>query len=495
MHRWCRHLLAIALALVTTTSYGDAHEGHTHREPPWQKATEWPDRVVATIPGDPSRSFAVCWRTSATVDTAIAQIAPATADARFDLAATTSTAKTQKVHLDEVCREQSNLAVLQNRDLPPVCYHTVIFEELEPNTLYAYRVRGSEGKFSPWRQLRTAPIAGPVSFLVFGDSQTAIRSHITRIFDTASIVASDARFAIHAGDLVNTAMYDKEWAEWFEAVGRTHVLIPILPVAGNHDYMNFSASKLFASPDKTVSPLWRPQFELPIVGELPVDLRETVYDIRYTKDLHIFVLDSSGVAFDQQLRWLDDQVEASTAKWRILTMHHPLFSFVGGNEHPSHRERRLQLLKTLRTHDIDLVLCGHRHTYQRGEFREEGGRFAIGQPHQVQTVFVVTASSTKRGETKTEGWQRYSEEQDGRIRLSRYADNTPLFATVNIDGNTLEFRAYDAIGGVYDAFTLDKSDRVQGPGKKRLTDGPEAAGPTRTYENTSPYRSWDDLRQ
>ena len=211
--------------------------------------------------------------------------------------------------LDQIDHGEESLAILQNQGLPPVIYHSVVFEDLQPDKLYAYRVRGARGKFSPWRQVRTAPRDGPVTFLFFGDAQRGIRSHVTRIFDTATRVAPEARFALHAGDLVNTAMYDQEWAEWFDAVGNTHRVMPIIPVAGNHDYMNFGGIKLFASTEKRVSPLWRPQFELPIVTSLPKDLHETVYAVPYSKDVELLVLDSSGIAFDKQLTWLPRRIE------------------------------------------------------------------------------------------------------------------------------------------------------------------------------------------
>ena len=41
--------------------------------------------------------------------------------------------------------------------------------------------------------------------------------------------APDARFAIHAGDLVNWGSRDFEWAEWFRSVGFIHGMIPAVP--------------------------------------------------------------------------------------------------------------------------------------------------------------------------------------------------------------------------------------------------------------------------
>ncbi len=466
--------------------------------PPWQMATAWPDRIVTTLPGDPTTGFAVSWRTDMSVGEAIAQIAPASSDARFDLNATTRKAVTTPLALDHFFGTQDNrIAVPQNHGLPLVHFHSVTFSGLEPDTLYAYRVRGNRGKWSAWRQFRTAPETGPFEFLFFGDAQTGIRSHITRIFDMAGKVAPDARFAIHGGDLVNTAFYDQEWAEWFEAVGSMHLMIPSIPVSGNHDYINLSKieddpedDKLFMMEKKRVSPIWRPQFALPVESALPEWLHETVYDVRYGEDLHIFVLDSSGIVFDEQLAWLSEKLEASDAKWKLVTMHHPVYSFVGGTEHPSHKKMRLAMVDVMEKQDIDIVITGHRHTYQRASFGDDVVRYAIGDEQEIQTVTIVTASSTKRGETKVEGWDRYSEWTEGAFELLRHGDNTPLFSRFRLDEETLSYEAIDAVGEIYDTFTLTKDDS----GKKTLVNGPSAKEPVKSYHNTGKYIRWDDLR-
>ena len=170
-------------------------------------------------------------------------------------------------------------------------------------------------------------------------------------------------------------------------------------------------------------------------------------------------------------------------------MHHPLYSFVGGTEHPAHRERREQLAVALETLDIDIVITGHRHSYQRGQIGEDVARYAVGDEQSVDTVFIITASSTKRGESKVDGWQRFSDEEGGDYVLTRSGDNVPLFAVFDLEGDTLTYRAVDALGAVYDGFTLTKSENG-----KILRNADEASEPEKSYDNTAPYVAWDDLR-
>ena len=88
---------SILLLILLCAAPLRAHE--TVVAPPWQAATRWPDRVVVTLPADPATSFAVTWRTDAAVTETIAQLVKATDDARFDLAANTIDAQTERLDL------------------------------------------------------------------------------------------------------------------------------------------------------------------------------------------------------------------------------------------------------------------------------------------------------------------------------------------------------------------------------------------------------------
>jgi hypothetical protein len=178
-----------------------------------------------------------------------------------------------------------------------------MFKDLEPDTLYAYRVRGARGNWSEWIHYRTAPDGSPIKFLYYGDAQRGVLSHWSRIIREGFAFATDARFILHAGGLVNRGARDAEWSEWFRAGGFIHASHAVIPVAGNHEYVNTQAG---GSRDNlaVLSEHWRPQFALPVEESLPEALHETVYDVRYSQDLHIFVLDSSSAQWDEQLQWL-----------------------------------------------------------------------------------------------------------------------------------------------------------------------------------------------
>ncbi|GIR10693.1 MAG: hypothetical protein CM15mP22_1130 [Gammaproteobacteria bacterium] len=110
--------------------------------------------------------------------------------------------------------------------------------------------------------------------------------------------APDASFVIHAGDLVNTAHKDYEWAQWFKAGGFIHSQWTAIPVVGNHEFQAINDS----SPRK-LSMLWKPQFTLPIEENLDELLHETVYTVEY-QDILIIVLNSTG-HFEKQTEYIE----------------------------------------------------------------------------------------------------------------------------------------------------------------------------------------------
>ena len=116
-------------------SHGHKHDGLHH----WEIPSKDPDRIILTFNGDPSTKRAVTWRTDSTVEKAKAQIAIAGVNSKFARQAIEYIATTQEFDLGLY---KSNNSLIVN-------YHSVIFENLKPNTLYAYRV-GDDENWSEW---------------------------------------------------------------------------------------------------------------------------------------------------------------------------------------------------------------------------------------------------------------------------------------------------------------------------------------------------------
>jgi predicted phosphodiesterase len=474
-----RLLLTLAALFLAQTAV--AHEGHLAGTPPWQQASAWPDRIVVTFADDPARTLAITWRTNVDATHATAEIVKASPAARFDVGATAMPARTEALELASVKDAARALAIPENAGLPAAHFHSVVFRGLEPDTLYAYRVSGAGGKWSEWFQVRTAPTQGPITFLYVGDAQNGILSHWARTIRAAYAKAPDARFIIHAGDMVDQGSRDFEWAQWFKAVGFIHGMIPAIPVAGNHEY---SALKVDESTTRRLlSILWRPQFTLPEDAAAPDLLKETMYAVRYNSDLEVFVLDSNFRDVAVTAKWLDDKLSASTARWKVATFHHPVFSSGRNRDNPGWRDA---ILPVLRKHGVDLVLQGHDHTYARGAVPQSPERYSTQRGGVVESMFVNSVSGAKMYEFSEGDWARY--EPNG-VRLERQAENTQFFQRIHIDGEVLDYEAWTADGQLYDAFTLRK-DRA---GRKRVTQGKSATMDPRRFTDSEPNRGTDGL--
>ncbi len=440
------------------------HEAdHHHDLRHWEIASPDPDRIFLTFHGDPATRRAVTWRTDTSITNAFAEIAVSLGEPGFEHLAKRFPATTETVDL--------NLAHKTTQG--NVHYHSVIFDDLQPETLYAYRVGDGGKRWSEWIQFRTASSEPkPFSFVYFGDAQNDVHSRWSRVIRMAHQTAPDAAFALHAGDLINIADADVEWAGWFKAGGFLHSQWTGIPITGNHEYKRGSGAQ---ANQKTMSMLWRPQFTLPVESSLPDALHETVYTVEY-QGVQIIALNSNKLK-DEQVDYLEDQLSKPGYRWRIVSFHHPIFSPSGrGNFMPETRQRWKELIAR---YNVDLVLQGHDHTYVRGQVPiiDE-----TGDPGQdFQTLYVTSVSGPKQY-TIREG-QLQSYEPEG-FSAERIGVNTQFFQVIGIGEDQITYKAYTATGELYDDAVI-KKNMATGV-KKIVQQVPDSE--ERTYTNTVEYR-------
>jgi 3',5'-cyclic AMP phosphodiesterase CpdA len=370
------------------------------------RPTAIPDRVILTWAADPATTQAVTWRTDTTVTTPVAEIAEAEDGPEFRKRARRVNATSERLE----------------SDLNEALYHSVQFTGLQPDTQYVYRV-GDGSNWSEWNQFRTAAGgAAPLEFVYVGDAQNDIWEMWSRVIRQGYTEAPKARFIIHAGDLVNRAHRDAEWGEWHRAAGWINRSVPSVPTPGNHEY---GGKKLTAH--------WRPQYTLPANG---IDaLPETNYFLD-VQGVRVVVLDSN-TRREEQAEWLDRTLAANTARWTVLTFHHPIYSSARGRDNKELRELWQPIIDK---HRVDLVLTGHDHTYARTNL-VTGTNVQAGK---AGTVYVVSVSGPKM----------YKLERTS--QMARAAQDTQLFQIVRVDGDKLIYESRTARGRLYDAFELHK---------------------------------------
>ncbi len=424
-------LLSAVLCFSTTfvlSQHEHQHNGLHH----WEIPSKDPDRIMLTFHGDPATARAVTWRTDTTIKQGVAQISQATVNSGF---------KTNLVSCDAQS-ELFDLGLYKSNDSLMVHYHSVVFKDLKPNTLYAYRVGDGNAYWSEWIQFRTAKSTyAPTQFVYFGDAQNDVLAHWSRVIRMAYQTAPDASFVIHAGDLINNAHSDYEWAEWYKAGGFIHSQWTAIPVVGNHEFRPINSTE-----GKKLSIQWRPQFTLPIERSLDSKLHETVYTVDY-QDIRIIVLNSNDM-LEEQTEYIEQQLKTSTAKWHIITCHHSVFSPAKGRDFEFARKHWKPLFDKYK---VDLVLNGHDHTYARGHVPQlsmNKGSKELG------TVYVTSVSGPKQYELDTEQMQGYTSQG---YQLDTAAEQTQFYQVITIDEGRLTYVAYTALGEEYDRAVIKKN--------------------------------------
>ncbi len=81
--------------------------------------------------------------------------------------------------------------------------------------------------------------------------------------------------------------------------------------------------------------------------------------------VQFFALDTNGnTDWERQLQWLDRELAASAATWKVVFGHHQLYSSgLYGND----RQRIARLTPHLRQHRVPLYINGHDHHYERSQ--------------------------------------------------------------------------------------------------------------------------------
>lgn len=115
----------------------------------------------------------------------------------------------------------------------------------------------------------------------------------------------------------------------------------LLPVLGNHDIRDGNGP-----------------------GQLEAfGLNERWYSREYD-DLFFIALDSTTPTDTWQLQWLEETLSTANAKWIVVAMHHPPFS---AGAHGSDEGSLQNLVPIFEKYQVDLVLSGHDHDYQRSK--------------------------------------------------------------------------------------------------------------------------------
>ena len=290
---------------------------------------------------------------------------------------------------------------------------------LQPGHQYRYRVCTHE-RYSEWYQFTIHPHRNVTEFLFVGDIQDTIAGIANQLLKQAFKRHPHMEFLVCGGDLIERPL-DCYWDEMFKTLDSIAQVMPILTVTGNHDYWKGVICQL------------DPRFWL--VNSFYQDSRvadNQLFSFEYD-NIQFFCLDSNREFWYlwQQREWLKHQLEASDAKWKILVLHHPLYSIKGSM---NNLIQRWMFDDLVQEYGVDLVLQGHEHAYAR--MRMDG---------KTTPVYTVSHCSPKN----------YRIEFDD--RFDRFGSGSRYYQKVRTHNDTLFLTAYDATSGMlYDSLQIQK---------------------------------------
>lgn len=306
-------------------------------------------------------------------------------------------------------------------------YYVARLRSLKAATTYAYRAITGD-KASPWYQFSTQSVpTDQVSFLYVGDVQDTIGGKTNRFLREALARHPQSEFLVCGGDLVEGPT-QQWWEQGFRDLDSVAQVLPVMAVTGNHDYRKGVIQRL--------------ERRFPLTFSYFLDSKiadNQVYTLCYGP-VQFFLLDSNRELpyLLTQRHWLETQLKESRARWKIVVLHHPLFSIRSASRNLIQRWVFNDLLKE---YGVDLVLQAHEHNYARMTAHTDKG---------VATAPVYTVSHCS-----PKDYELYPNEV-----YDKFGTSSRYYQTVNISGDTLTMAAYEVYHHTrYDALKIIKHKR------------------------------------
>ena len=214
--------------------------------------------------------------------------------------------------------------------------------------------------------------AGALNFGVIGDWGRRGRPDQMAVAQEMGLACAQANasFVISVGDNFYedgvASVQDPHWQQSFDNVYTAKSLqVPWYAVLGNHDYHGSVEAQLDYA--KT-SPRWK----------MPARYWRQVMGVDASTKVEFFFIDTSPMMSEYkhdpqlvqaqtqdvpaQMAWLEQALASSTAPWKLVTGHHPIYS--AGLGHGSEPDLIQNLLPVLQKHGVQAYFCGHDHDLQ-----------------------------------------------------------------------------------------------------------------------------------
>jgi acid phosphatase len=194
-------------------------------------------------------------------------------------------------------------------------------------------------------QVGSAAPNGSVRFLAVSDTgsgdanQRAVGSQMAAVHRErpVDLVVLGGDNIYPSGDMALIgATFERPYAELLAAK------VPFHAVLGNHDIRTDNGD--------------------PQVAYKPFGMKGRFYNLR-RGDLELFMLDTNGNAhWARQLSWLRSALAGSTAPWKVVVGHHPIYS---SGYYGNSSDLRGKIGSLMQRYGVQLYINGHEHHYER----------------------------------------------------------------------------------------------------------------------------------
>ena len=245
--------------------------------------------------------------------------------------------------------------------------YQVQLQGLQPNSIYEYRIVTAKSK-GTWHSIKTDNDKG-FTALIFPDSQSSDYSGWQQLARAAQQRHKDSELYINMGDLVDNGQDGSQWRAWLGSVEPFSADTAFAPVIGNHEA--YSLDWQMTPPKAYINLFAVPENGLP-------EYKRQFYSFDYGP-VHFTVLDTNfheaqgwqPQLLTDELRWLEQDLANSKARWKIVLQHRDIFMYSFSKE--SGRPERAtffldfsrQLMPLYEKYGVDVVLSAHLHTYRR----------------------------------------------------------------------------------------------------------------------------------
>ena len=328
-------------------------------------------------------------------------------------------------------------------------FNEVAISGLKPNTIYNYSIYSNGHLLAGGTDyyFKTAPKDknSPFSFYALGDIGAKEQgSFAMEPANRITELAIKPDFGLGLGDIVypkgESKNYDNHLFKPFKDVFKN---IPFYPVAGNHDWLSVNHDENF-----------KKEWNLPN--------KEYYYTFSYANTLFIGLDSRDGNFYDyeHQTVWLKNTLSENKGKfdWIVVYLHHNGKSCTYKQDY----EHVISLYDIFASYNVDLVLNGHAHTYERLKPYDGNGNIDSSQNNQslyenLENQFIsITIGAGGKINKKWEPNPNNNKNCDDGTIVA-HSEHVASFGLISIDKKTLSFKGINSFtGDAFDEFIIKK---------------------------------------